>query len=164
MFREMRRKNQALSQEECISILQNTSAGVLALEGDDGYPYALPISYVYHDGKLYFHCAKAGHKLDALKRNEKVSFCVIERDDVKPEEFTSYFRSVIVFGKAHVLEEDLEKRAAIETLAAKYAPHHQEEGMKEIDREWNLLCMIELCVEHISGKEAIELKRLRKYP
>lgn len=94
----------------------------MAVSGDDDYPYAIPISYVYDDTKLYFHSAKSGHKLDAIKRNSKVSFCVIDQDQVVPEEYTSYFRSVILFGKMRILEDEQEKRSAIEMLAIKYAP------------------------------------------
>ena len=96
MFRELRRKKQVLSEEESAKILKNGTSGVLALAGDNDYPYAVPISYVYDGEKLYFHCAGSGHKLDAIKRNPKASFCVIDQDLVVPEEYTSYFRSVIV--------------------------------------------------------------------
>ena len=78
------------------------TSGVLALAGDNGYPYALPISYVYSDGKIYFHSAKSGHKIDAVKRCEKASFCVIAEDNIIPEEYTTYYKSVIVFGKLKI--------------------------------------------------------------
>ena len=163
MFRELRRKKQALSQEECTAVLIRGTSGVLALAGDDDYPYAVPISYVYDGEKLYFHCAKSGHKLDAIRRNAKASFCVIDKDQIVPEEYTTYFRSVIVFGKIRIIEEDGEKRAAIEKLALKYAPDDTLENRKEaIEKEWKPLCMLELMPEHISGKEAIELARQRK--
>ena len=97
MYPEMRRKKQALSPAACDAILQAGTSGVLALAGADGQPYAVPLSYVYHEGKIYFHCAKAGHKLDLLDQNPKVSFCVIGQDQVVPEQYTTYYRSVIVF-------------------------------------------------------------------
>jgi len=122
MFREMRRKGQALSAAECTAVLQRGSAGVLALAGDDGYPYAVPISYVYDGERLFFHSAGSGHKLDAIRRSPRASFCVIDRDQVVPEAYTTYFRSVIVFGAIRILEDAQEKRAAIEKLACKYAP------------------------------------------
>lgn len=160
MFRELRRKKQVLSAEENAKILKNGTSGVLALAGDNDYPYAVPISYVYDGEKLYFHCARSGHKMDAIKRNPKASFCVIDQDLIVPEEYTSYFRSVIVFGTMRILEQDMEKRAAIEKLALKYAPDDtQENRHKAIEREWKPLCVLELTPEHISGKEAIELKR-----
>lgn len=105
MFREMRRKGQQLSAEECIEILNRGTSGVLALEGDDGYPYAVPLSYVYEDGRLYFHCATSGHKLDAIRQNPKASFCVVDQDQVVPKEYTSYFKSVIAFGTMGILED-----------------------------------------------------------
>lgn len=163
MFRELRRKRQALSKEDCAAILNRGTSGVLALAGDDDYPYAVPISYVYDGEKLYFHCAKSGHKLDAICRNPKASFCVIDKDEVVPEEYTTYFRSVIVFGKIRILEDDGEKRSAIEKLALKYAPDDTMENRQEaIDKEWKPLCTLEMAPEHISGKEAIELARQRK--
>ncbi len=158
MFREMRRKRQVLSKEEISSVLYRGTSGVLALAGDDNYPYAVPISYVYDGEKIYFHCAKSGHKLDAIQRNEKVSFCVIDQDKIVPDEYTSYFRSVIVFGRVEVIKSEKEKRAAIEKLAIKYAPKDTAIGRKNaIDREWTPLCMLKMSIEHISGKEAIEL-------
>lgn len=158
MFRELRRKKQVLTLEENIQILNRGTSGVLAVSGDDDYPYAVPLSYVYHDNKIYFHCAKTGHKMDAIARNEKVSFCVIDKDQIVQEEYTSYFRSVIVFGRARVLENEEEKRNAIEILAAKYSPDQEEvHRMRAIDNEYNIVRMIELSIDHISGKEAIEL-------
>lgn len=160
MFREMRRKRQSLSTEECVAILERMPNGTLALYGDDGYPYAVPVSYVYADGKIYFHSAMQGHKVDAVRRNGNVSFCVVEQDDVKPAEFTTYFRSVIVFGKARILTDEDEKRNALCLLADKYS--HGEAGMEaEIAKGFNKLLMVEITVEHITGKVAIELVRKR---
>lgn len=93
-----------------------------AVAGDGGYPYAVPLSYVYQEGTLFFHCAKAGHKLDALRRCSKASFCVIDQDQVVPPEYTTYFRSVIAFGRTRILEDEAEKQAAIWLLAEKYCP------------------------------------------
>lgn len=163
MFREMRRKKQRLSAEACEAILAEGTSGVLAVDGDGGYPYAVPLSYVYQDGKLFFHCAKSGHKLDAVRRNPRASFCVIGQDRVVPEEYTSYFRSVIVFGTIRVLQEEREIRAAVRSLAVKYAPEDSEENRElAIQKEYSALCMLELTAEHITGKEAIELARSRE--
>ena len=158
MFREMRRARQALEEKECIAVLERGSSGVLAVAGDDGYPYAVPLSYAYRDGKLYFHCAKAGHKLDAVRREPRASFCVIDQDQVVPEEYTTHFRSVIAFGAVRELEDEGEKRAAIELLSVKYAPAdspaHREETIR---REWCPLCMLEMEIHHLTGKQAKEL-------
>lgn len=157
----MRRKRQLLTEEESIAILNSGTSGVLAVDGDGGYPYAVPLSFVYSDSKIYFHCAKSGHKLDALKKNEKVSFCVIGQDHVVPEEYTTYFQSVIVFGKARILVNDVEKREAIEKLAAKYSPDQEEGRKQEIDKEFPPLCMVEITIDHMTGKESIELVRAK---
>ena len=158
MFREMRRKKQALSPEECAAILNRGTSGVLALSGDGGYPYAVPLSYGYDGARLYFHCAQSGHKLDAIRRNSRASFCVVDQDQVVPQEYTSYYRSVIVFGNIRILETDEEKRTAIERLALKYAPDDSAANRQNmIEREWEPLCMLEMTVEHLSGKQATEL-------
>lgn len=159
MFREMRRSKQALSQEDCIRVLEKGTSGVLAVSGDDNYPYAVPLSYVYCDSKIYFHCAKAGHKLDAIARNSKVSFCVIDQDQIVPEKYTTYFRSAIAFGTARVLEDEAEKREALSVLSGKYTPDpDMEKGrLLEVEEQLKHVCMIEIKIEHLSGKEAIEL-------
>lgn len=160
MFREMRRKKQVLSAEECVEVLNRGTAGVLAVLGDEGYPYAVPLSYVYQGNKIFFHSAAAGHKLDAIAANEKVSFCVIDKDEVVPDEYTTYFRSVIVFGKARILKEDEEKQNALALLAKRYAPHHEQSHRQQvISKEFSAVCMIELAIAHMSGKQAIELAR-----
>ena len=95
MFRPMRRARQQLSQEQAREIMERGRTGVLALLGDQGYPYALPINYVWHEGRIYFHCAREGHKLDAIAACPKVSLCVVDRDQVQPEKFTTLYLSLI---------------------------------------------------------------------
>ena len=163
MFRQMRRNKQQLPDNECIEILESGTSGVLAVFGDDDYPYAVPLSYVYTDGKIYFHCAKTGHKLDAIKKHDKVSFCVISQDKIVPERYTTHYKSVIAFGKARILDDDTEIRESIELIAKKYHPTGTEEHRNaEIDGSYNALCMIELKIEHLTGKEARELTQKRK--
>lgn len=158
MYPEMRRKKQALDQSVCDAILQAGTSGVLALSGADGQPYAVPLSYVYRAGKLYFHCAKAGYKLDLLAQNPRASFCVIGQDRVVPEQYTTHFRSVIVCGTVRELTDPAEKRAAIEALARRYAPDEPAESVDaEIARYWDRLCMLELTPSRITGKQCIEL-------
>lgn len=167
-FRPMRRKKQELPQEEAVAILRRGTSGVLALAGDGGYPYAVPLSYAYDGeggelGRLIFHSAAAGHKVDAIARDDRASFCVIDQDDVVPEKFTTRFRSVITFGRIRVLSDPAEKRAAIGLLSRRYAPDMPREAeAAEIERFWNTLLMFELRIEHLSGKEAIELTHERK--
>jgi len=157
MFREMRRKKQLLSEAETVKILKTHTSGVLAVSGDDDYPYAVPLSYTYKDNRLFFHCAKSGHKLDGIARNDKITFCVIDKDEVIQRTFTTHFRSVVVFGRARILTEDSERLAALECLVEKYSPDFIREGQEEINRDWNKVCLVEVQIEHMTGKEAIEL-------
>ena len=161
MFRPMRRKKQLLPVEETIAMLESCTSGVLAVQGDDDYPYAVPLSFAYEDGKLFFHSAVAGHKLDALGRSEKASFCTIAADHIVPEKFTTHFRSAIAFGRARVLTDDVEKKHALMCLAEKYSPDHLDQADAEIDGDWKRVCVIELAIEHMTGKASLELVRER---
>lgn len=158
-FRAMRRHRQQLSQEESISILERATSGTLALLGDDDYPYAVPISFVYHEGFLYFHSAVEGHKIDAILRHDKASFCVIDQDNVQGEKYTTYFRSVIAFGHVSIIEDADEKLATARLLGNRYNPHQDEALQKEIDKGLHRMVMIRMKIEHLTGKEAIELAR-----
>lgn len=161
MRTSMRRKNQALSQEECIAVLQRGTSGVLATTGEEDYPYAVPLSYVYSNSKLYFHCAASGYKLEAIARNPKVSFCVMDQDQVVPEEYTTYFRSVIIFGQARILTDSDEKKAALKQLAIRFNPAHPEGADEEINERLDVVCVVEIAIEAMSGKEAKELRKKR---
>ena len=159
MFPEMRRKKQQLSNEETEEILRQGSHGVLALLGNEGWPYALPISYVYDEGRLYFHCAAAGHKLEAIAREPRASLCVVDMDEVIPELFTTAYRSAIAFGRLRVLEDREEIVRALEALCGKYSPGL--DTAEEIKKHLNNVCVLEMNVEHVSGKEGLELVRRR---
>lgn len=161
-FREMRRKRQQLSEEESVGILQRATSGTLALLGDDDYPYAVPISYVYHEGKLFFHSALAGHKIDAIRKCDKASFCVIDRDDIQPEKYTTFFRSVIAFGRIHIIEDEMEKLETARMLGNRYHPNDDEALQKEIENGLSRMLAIRFDIEHLTGKEAIELMRQRE--
>lgn len=163
MFREMRRSKQLLTKEETIAIFERGTNGVLAVSGDEGYPYAVPVSYVYEDGKIFFHCAKTGHKMDAICRCDKVSLCVVDQDQVIQETYTTHYRSAIAFGRARVLTDDREKRTALMKLAEKYSPamgksRHQQ----EMEKNWAAVTLVEIAIEHMTGKECIELVRQKE--
>lgn len=159
MFRGMRRKKQQLPMDEAVTILNRGSAGVLALLGDEGYPYAVPISYVYDGGRLYFHCAQSGHKLDAIAKEPKASFCVIDRDEVIPESYTTAYRSVIAFGHIRRVEDEKEQIHALDRLGRKYAP--EQDPAEAIQEEIDRVCVLEMSIDHMTGKEGIELVRRR---
>lgn len=160
-FREMRRKKQLLPKEACEAILREATAGTLALLGDGGYPYAVPISYVYTEGHLYFHSALAGHKVDAIRQCDKASFCVIRQDDVQPKMYTTFYRSVIAFGRIHIIEDESEKMAAARMLGNRYNPNDEEALRQELEKGFARMLIIRLDIEHLTGKEAIELVRKR---
>jgi hypothetical protein len=157
MFREMRLKKQQLHEEEAVAILKIATSGVLGVSGDDDYPYTVPVSHVYDKGRLLFHCAVKGHKLDAIRRNAKVSFCVIQQDEVIPEALNTLYRSVIVFGHARILTDEREKRSAIEKIGERFAPAFPEAWKNAIEKDWNGFCVVEVKIEHITGKAALEL-------
>ncbi|MCI8594812.1 MAG: pyridoxamine 5'-phosphate oxidase family protein [Oscillospiraceae bacterium] len=156
-FRPMRRSRQALSPERCADILHRGSSGVLAVSGDGGYPYAVPLSYVYDGTRILFHCAKTGHKLDAIAQSDKVSFCVIDQDEVAPEKYTTLYRSVIAFGRARLLTDEAEARAALWLLSAKYDNGDEAGRRAEIEQGFDRMYMVEVVIDHMTGKEAIEL-------
>ena len=159
MFREMRRSKQILSREAAEKILREGDFGVLALSGDDGYPYAVPINYAVEGNKIYFHSAKIGHKIDAINRNDKVSFCVVDKHEVVAEEFTTYFSSAIAFGRIRIVDDnnDPDKLRGLELLADKYSstasPVRRE---KELSRLSALVVPV-MTIEHLTGKAAREL-------
>ena len=159
MFRKMRRASQSLSEEEILSILKSNTSGTLALLGDNGYPYARPLSYAYSDGKLNFHSAVKGHKIDAVTACPKASFCIIDRDDVFHEGFTTHYSSIIAFGKIRIIEDEQEKRRTAEILSDHYNMPGGERRERVINKNWNAFCMLEMDVEHISGKTALALKQ-----
>ena len=164
MFREMRRKAQQLSNEECEEILRNATSGVLAVYGDDGYPYTVPLSHAYSDGKIVFHGAKEGHKIDSIRRNDKVSFCVIAQDEVMPKERTTAYISVIAFGRAKIVDDEAGLRRIAGLIGEKFSADYPEECQKEIDEvvAANRMYCVEIEVEHMTGKCGKEVLIRRK--
>lgn len=157
MFRKMRRFKQELSKEETVRIFETHSSGVLAVSGDDGYPYAVPLSYVFVDGNLYFHSAKQGHMIDSIQKENKVSFCVVGQDEVVPKEFTTYYVSAIAFGKAKIVVDETKKRFVLESIAEKYSPGDIDGRNHEIQKTWNAVRVVELEIEHMTGKAAMKI-------
>lgn len=155
MFRQMRRYKQELTEEECIDILTKEPRGVLALLGDEDYPYAIPMSHAYSDGKIYFHGAKEGHKKDAVKKYPKASYCIVDKGIKNEDEWWYTFKSVIVFGKIRTINEKSEKIDKLRHLGNKFFPT-PEETEKEIKRLLDRTEVFELTIEHMSGKITVE--------
>ena len=153
MFREMRRIKQQLEHEECIRILKEEPRGVLSVCGDDGYPYGIILDHWYNeaDGKLYFHGAKSGHKIDAINACDKVSYVVHDAGFRREGEWALNIKSVVVFGRAKIIE-DKEKQKEICTALCRKFTDDEEYIRKELENALARVCCIELTPEHITGK------------
>ena len=153
MFREMMRKKQALSKEECIELLQKEPRGILSVLGDEGYPYGMPLNHWYceEDGHLYFHSGKQGHKIDALKNCDKVSFCVHDQGFRREGEWALNIKSVIVFGRVQMIEDHERALDICRKLSYKYTSDtaHIE---KEIEMAGAAVLVFKLIPEHMTGK------------
>jgi nitroimidazol reductase NimA-like FMN-containing flavoprotein (pyridoxamine 5'-phosphate oxidase superfamily) len=152
-WRKMRRFNQQLPEEECIEILKNEPRGVMAIHGENGYPYAFPLDFYYDesDGKLYFHGAKQGNKVDLLKQNNKVSFCVMDKGFRKEGEWPLNIRSVIIFGHLDVLEDPVKIEEQARRLGLKYYPT-PESVQVELDKALSRVHMTVLTIDYMTGK------------
>ncbi|MBQ7146333.1 MAG: pyridoxamine 5'-phosphate oxidase family protein [Lachnospiraceae bacterium] len=153
MFREMRRFKQQISEEECIRILKEQPRGVLSMIGDDGYPYGIPLDHWYseEDGKLYFHCAKVGHKIDAIHACNKVSYCVMDEGYRKEGEWALNINSVVVFGRMHAVENEEMKRQICTNITRKFTDD-EAYLQKELTNAFPRVHCLELTIEHMSGK------------
>ncbi|SDB18672.1 hypothetical protein SAMN02910417_01415 [Eubacterium oxidoreducens] len=153
MFRKMRRFKQQVPEEECIEILKNTKRGVLSVIGDDGYPYGMPINHYYNeeDGKIYFHGAKAGHKIDAIKACDKASYCVYNDGFTKEGDWALNITSVIIFGRIHLVEDEELSLKICSELTRKFTDD-QAYLDKEIANSFKNVQCLELVLEHMTGK------------
>lgn len=154
MFREMRSKANMLTNEEVENILKTSPNGTLALYGENGYPYSVPVNFVYSDGKIYFHGAAEGYKLDCMKKDPHVSFSVIAKDDIAKENFTTLFSSVIAFGTIRVIDTMEEKIPVLEAMVGKYSAEFMESG-KELIRKGCGSVAYELTIDHMTGKKGM---------
>lgn len=153
MFRELERKNKQLSLQDCIEVLTNETRGVLSVLGDNDYPYGMPMNHWYNeeDGKIYFHCGKSGHRLDALKKHDKVSFCVYDQGYRDAGEWALNVRSVIVFGRMEVID-DMKEIIDITTKLSHKFTQDDEYIKKEIELYGKGTLLLQLVPEHICGK------------
>ena len=149
----MRRFKQQISEEECIRVLKEQPRGVLSMLGDDGYPYGIPLDHWYSeaDNKLYFHCAKTGHKLDAIAASDKVSYCVMDEGFRKDGEWALNINSVVVFGRMRIVEDEDKKREICTNLVRKFTDD-EEYLQKELTNAFPRVCCLELTIEHMTGK------------
>lgn len=162
-FRPMRRKVQQLDTASAEAVLRAATSGVLSLIGDGGYPYGVPLSYVYHDGHIYFHSAIEGHKVDAIRNNDRASFTVIGRDEVLPQLYTSNFASVICFGHIHIVSDEAERCQALRLLGQRYNPGDDLGLAREMSHGAGRTLVLRFDIQHLSGKEGIEAVRRRAH-
>lgn len=155
MFREMRRFKQQLTKEECERILRSAKRGVLAVLGDDGYPYAVPMDFVYDSGGIYYHSALQGHKLDAIRACDKGSFNVLSEPVPADDGWSYYFDSVTVFGRLRVIGDEAQKTERLRALGNKYFPT-REMTESDIEKNGRRCAVIELEIEHMTGKHVHE--------
>ncbi len=157
MFRTVRKKKNEIGVEESKKLLHDARRGVLAVNGDDNYPYAIPVNYLYDEErqKIYFHGSGAGHKADALKICDKVCFTVWGNETIKKEPWAPFLQSVVVFGRCHLINDRAEAMFQLKRFAMKYFP---DEGTadEEIARSGKAAQMYEIKIEHLSGKEVQE--------
>lgn len=157
MFKQMRRINQLMSNEKARVLLNSCTHGVLGTINENGYPYTIPLSYALVGDSIFFHCAKTGEKLDAIKQNPKVSFCAVATDIIVPEKFTTHYESVVAFGQAKIVTDEATVRKALKALVDKYSAGFEQEGDMEIEKSLLGVCVVEIKIEHLTGKCAKEL-------
>ena len=152
MERKMYKEKRQLSAEETQALFVKGHHGILSVNGDDGYPYAVPVNYVFIDGKIYIHSAKYVYKIDALKQNDKVCFTAILNSQIIPDKFTAAFESVVAFGKASFIDDGDEKLTALRTFIERFSPDHQEAGERFIHAAYEKTQIIRIDVEQMTGK------------
>lgn len=157
MFRPIRKKKNEIDIQESKRLLHHTRRGVLAVNGDNGYPYAIPVNYLYDEEaqKIYFHGAGAGHKADAIKKCDKVCFTVFGNETIKKEAWAPFLQSVVIFGRCRQVSERPAAMALLKRFAMKFYP---DEAMadEEISSSGKAVQMYEIEIEHLSGKEVQE--------
>lgn len=157
MFRPARRKNKVISDEAIVKLLNSERRGVLAVNGDEGYPYAIPVNYCYDETeqKIFFHGARVGHKVDALKSSDKVCFTVYGNEAIKDLDWAPYMQSVVIFGRCHLMDDVTAADKWLRKFAEKYYPN-QESIEEEISESGKAVQMYVIEIEHLSGKEIQE--------
>ncbi len=153
MFRELTRKKQQLSENDCIAILKNEKRGILSVMGDDGYPYGTPMNHFYNenDNKIYFHCGKHGHRIDALKKCNKVSFCVLDSGYTVENDWALNIKSVIIFGKIDIVDNISEIIDITAKLSRKFTSDENYIN-QEIELYAHKTLLLRLTPEYICGK------------
>ncbi|OPJ60498.1 pyridoxamine 5'-phosphate oxidase family protein [Clostridium oryzae] len=156
MFRNMKRANRKLPDETTLELLINGEYGVLSTVGSDGYPYSTPLNYVYWNNAIYIHSTTDGHKLDNIIFNPKVSFAVVAYEKVLPVKFSMAYKSIVIFGQASLLVQEELKKNILVSFLNKYSINYKSKGMEYLDMAIAKSTVIEISIEHISGRGRTE--------
>ena len=156
-FREMRRGDKQLEEKEAYEVLKKCDHMILATKLENGYPYSLPLNHVYEDGRLYFHCALEGQKVDAFKYDDKVCISAVEKGEILPEKFSTGFTSVTAFGRISLVEDEDERMKGFTALIKRFSPDYYESGMKYIEKLQHKTALYAIDIEHITGKSSVKM-------
>jgi nitroimidazol reductase NimA-like FMN-containing flavoprotein (pyridoxamine 5'-phosphate oxidase superfamily) len=152
MYKEIRRKDRALDNASAFAVLKNSAYGVLSTADKDNQPYGIPVSYVVVDNSIFIHSATEGHKLENIMSNSKVSFCVVGKTKLLPDKFSTQYESAIVFGTASIVDGENQKREVLKAVLAKYSPDYMEAGEAYINQLFNKVVVMQVSIDHITGK------------
>ena len=152
MIHDMRRIDRSLSETEAREIMARADHGFLATVGADGWPYAVPVNHVLAGDLLYFHCSLSGHKLENLAHEERVAYSAIASAEISPKEVTTRYESAIIFGRASLVEDPIEKRKALELMGLRFCVGFEAEVQEEIRKDGPKTVVVRIRIEHITGK------------
>lgn len=155
MFREIRRKDRKIPNEIGEKILKESEVGYFSvISSDNGYPYVIPVNHVYVDGKIYFHSALEGHKIESIKKSDKVSFCAVSEYEIRPSKFATGYKSAVIFGRAYIVSDEIEKRKALDAIIDKFSAEFRKEGAEYIDKASSAVVVVGINIENMSAKSA----------
>lgn len=152
MHKEMRRNKRAIEENEIIEVLLSAEYGILSTISEDDTPYGTPINFAYDDGKIYFHCANDGHKLDNIRYNSSGCFTIVDSVELLPSKFSTKYRSVVVFGKLQIVNDTDEKKNGLIKIIEKLSPDFVEKGIKYIDGAFDRVTVVRMDIDHMTGK------------
>jgi len=152
MFANMRKSNRKMNEEDCQQLLYSGEFGVLSLMGTNGFPHAVPMNYAYKEGKIWLHSAKAGEKILCMQAHNQVSFCIVGKSEVLPDQFSSAYQSIIIYGSLSEVFDD-SARSGLLALIEKYSPDFLSEGIAYIEKDVANTSVLCLDIAHMTGKE-----------
>jgi len=154
MYREMRRRDRAMPDEKAKALLEKGAYGILSTVGKDGQAYAVPLSYVVKDNKIFFHCAFSGQKIENIAHEPRICFCVVgDAEPIYEKNFTTYYESVIVYGTVSQIDDDARKTEVLMMLAKKYLPAYMDNASADIAKSLDNTGVYQIAIDYVTGKE-----------